>query len=258
MQLFALAYNLANFLRRLALPKSIRQWSLTTLRERLVKIGAKVTRHSKYVTFQLAKVAVPRQLFAAILERIGRLAMQPSLCDPVKEPRRAEYEEVFGESDGECTAFGRETAPEPTLWRARRASGWPVKPLLGGKIGGPTGIPHNAWLRWRSYRSERIRAASKWETRAKDLRMTLGTTALNEMAKPALRLAAAGLLSLFLLASAISALAATGGAQLGVMIDGPEHSWIGYPVPDDLNYLKNHGVKRHSLPHRLGAHAAEA
>ena len=65
---------------RLTLPKSIRQWSLTTLREKLVKIGAKVTRHSKYVTFQLAEVAVPRQLFAAILERIGRLAMQPALC----------------------------------------------------------------------------------------------------------------------------------------------------------------------------------
>ena len=80
LQLFALAYNLANFLRRLALPKSIRQWSLTTLREKLVKIGAKVTRHSKYVTFQLAEVAVPRQLFAAILERIGRLAMPLAVC----------------------------------------------------------------------------------------------------------------------------------------------------------------------------------
>jgi len=80
LQLFALAYNLGNFLRRLALPKSIRRWSLTTLREKLVKTGAKVTRHSKYVTFQLAEVAVPRHLFAAILERIGRLAMQPSLC----------------------------------------------------------------------------------------------------------------------------------------------------------------------------------
>ena len=80
LQLFALAYNLANFLRRLALPKGIRQWSLATLREKLVKIGAKVTRHSKYVTFQLAEVAVPRQLFAAIFERIRRLAMQPALC----------------------------------------------------------------------------------------------------------------------------------------------------------------------------------
>ena len=77
LQLFTLAYNLANFLRRLALPKSIRQWSLTTLREKLVKIGAKVVRHSKYVTFQLAEVAVPRELFAAILQRIERLAMPP-------------------------------------------------------------------------------------------------------------------------------------------------------------------------------------
>jgi hypothetical protein len=75
LQLFALAYNLANFLRRLAVPKSVSNGSLTTLREKLVKIGAKVARHSKYVFFQLAEVAVPRQLFAAIPERIRRLAM---------------------------------------------------------------------------------------------------------------------------------------------------------------------------------------
>jgi hypothetical protein len=80
LQLFALAYNLGNFLRRLALPKSVRQWSLTTLKEKLVKIGATVTRHAKYVTFQLAEVAVPRQLFASILERIGRLKSSPALC----------------------------------------------------------------------------------------------------------------------------------------------------------------------------------
>ena len=77
LQLFALAYNLGNFLRRLALPKPVRHWSLTTLREKLIKIGAKVTRHSKYVTFQLAEVAVTRNLFAAILNRIARLAMPP-------------------------------------------------------------------------------------------------------------------------------------------------------------------------------------
>ncbi len=63
-----------------AVPKSVSHWSLTTLREKLVKIGAKVTRHSKYVFFQLAEVAVPRHLFAAILERIRRLAMQPAVC----------------------------------------------------------------------------------------------------------------------------------------------------------------------------------
>jgi hypothetical protein len=77
LQLFALAYNLGNFLRRLALPKPVRHWSLTTLREKLIKIGAKVTRHSKYVTFQLAEVAVTRYLFAAILARIARLAIPP-------------------------------------------------------------------------------------------------------------------------------------------------------------------------------------
>ena len=75
LQLFALAYNLANFLRQLVLPRSIKGWTLTTLREKLIKIGAKVVTHAKYVVFQLAEVAVPRQLFAALLERIGRLRL---------------------------------------------------------------------------------------------------------------------------------------------------------------------------------------
>lgn len=79
LQLFALAYNLGNFLRRLALPKPVQHWSMTTLREKLIKIGAKVTRHSKYVFFQLAEVAVTRNLFAAILDRIAQLAIPPPL-----------------------------------------------------------------------------------------------------------------------------------------------------------------------------------
>jgi len=60
------------------LPRSVQTWTLTTLREKLIKIGAKVVRHAKAVTFQLAEVAVPRELFAAILERIGRLRAAPS------------------------------------------------------------------------------------------------------------------------------------------------------------------------------------
>jgi hypothetical protein len=75
LQLFALAYNLGNFLRRLALPKAVRHWTLTTLRDKLIKIGAKVTHHSKQVVFQLAEVAIPRQLFQAILQRIERLRL---------------------------------------------------------------------------------------------------------------------------------------------------------------------------------------
>ena len=78
LQLFALAYNLANFLRQLALPRPVRTWTLTTLREKLIKIGAKVVHHAKAVTFQLAEVAVPRELFVAILGRIGRLRAAPN------------------------------------------------------------------------------------------------------------------------------------------------------------------------------------
>ena len=46
--------------------------------EKLIKIGAKVVRRAKAVTFQLAEVAVPRVLFAVILVRIGRLRAVPS------------------------------------------------------------------------------------------------------------------------------------------------------------------------------------
>ena len=77
LQLFALAYNLANFLRSLALPSDVAHWSLSTLREKLVKIGARIVRHGRYVVFQLAEVAVPRSLFAEILRRIGRLRGSP-------------------------------------------------------------------------------------------------------------------------------------------------------------------------------------
>jgi hypothetical protein len=75
LQLFALAYNLGNFLRRLALPKKVKDWSLRTLKEKLIKIGAKVVRHSRYVIFQMAEVAVPRALFCEILYRIRQLML---------------------------------------------------------------------------------------------------------------------------------------------------------------------------------------
>ena len=60
LQLFALAYKLGNFLRRLALPRSVKHWLLTTLREKLIKIGAKVVTHAGYVVFQMADVAVAK------------------------------------------------------------------------------------------------------------------------------------------------------------------------------------------------------
>jgi hypothetical protein len=45
------------------------------LREKLIKIGAKVVQHARYVVFQMAEVAIPRGLFRAILERIRRLRL---------------------------------------------------------------------------------------------------------------------------------------------------------------------------------------
>ena len=53
-------------------------WSLTSLREKLIKIGAKVVSHGRYVTFQMAEVAVPRQIFADILSLIARLRAPPA------------------------------------------------------------------------------------------------------------------------------------------------------------------------------------
>jgi hypothetical protein len=73
LQLHALAYNLGNFLRTLAMPKTAEPWSLTSLREKLIKIGAKVISHGRYVTFQMAEVAVPKQMFREILSLIVRL-----------------------------------------------------------------------------------------------------------------------------------------------------------------------------------------
>ncbi|MFQ6676397.1 MAG: IS1380 family transposase [Fidelibacterota bacterium] len=71
--LFVLAYNLGNFLRRLVLPGKIKHWSLRSLLTKLIKIGAKVVRHSRYVTFQMAEVTISEKLFAEILFRIDRL-----------------------------------------------------------------------------------------------------------------------------------------------------------------------------------------
>ena len=79
LQLHALAYNLGNFLRTLATPDPIKGWSLTSLKEKLIKIGAKVVSHARYVAFQMAEVAISRHLFADI----------PRLLRPPPDPASA-------------------------------------------------------------------------------------------------------------------------------------------------------------------------
>jgi hypothetical protein len=45
-------------MRSLATPKAAETWSLTSLREKLIKIGAEAPSHVRYVTFQTVEVAV--------------------------------------------------------------------------------------------------------------------------------------------------------------------------------------------------------
>ena len=68
-----MTYNLGNFVRTLSLPKATEPWSLTSLREKPIKLGAKVVSRGRFVLFQMAEVAVPRQMFHDILLLIARL-----------------------------------------------------------------------------------------------------------------------------------------------------------------------------------------
>ena len=65
-------------MRTLVMPGTAEPWSLTSLREKLIKIGAKVVSHGRYVTFQMAEVAVSRQMFADILSLVARLRATPA------------------------------------------------------------------------------------------------------------------------------------------------------------------------------------
>ena len=65
-------------MRTLALPKEVEHWSLTTLREKQVKIGAKIVCHGRHIAFQLAEVAVPRDPFRKIPSLIDDLRRRPA------------------------------------------------------------------------------------------------------------------------------------------------------------------------------------
>jgi hypothetical protein len=75
--LFVLAYNLGNFMRRLALPEAMKHWSLTSIQTRMIKTGGRLVRHARRLTFQLAEVLVGREMLAGILERIRQLHLAP-------------------------------------------------------------------------------------------------------------------------------------------------------------------------------------
>jgi hypothetical protein len=68
---------LGNFLRRLTLPKALMGWCLRSGQLTRVKTGARLVRHARRLVFQMAEVAVPRDVWGAMLERIGRLRLVP-------------------------------------------------------------------------------------------------------------------------------------------------------------------------------------
>ena len=67
----------AIFPRTLATPEPIKDWLLSSLKEKLIKIGAKLISHGRYIAFQMAEVAIPRGLFADILRLIVELRAPP-------------------------------------------------------------------------------------------------------------------------------------------------------------------------------------
>jgi hypothetical protein len=103
LRLHALAYNLANLLRTRALPERVGQWSLATLRNRLVKTDARIVRHGRSVILQMAEVMVGRGLFQQILAAIAALrplpstpCWRPALAPPCPATRREACARVQG------------------------------------------------------------------------------------------------------------------------------------------------------------------
>ena len=78
LQLHVLAYNLGDFLRKLATLEPSKDWSMTSFKEKLIKIGAKIVSHSRRVAIQMTEVALPGNLFADILRLIAELRPPPA------------------------------------------------------------------------------------------------------------------------------------------------------------------------------------
>jgi hypothetical protein len=75
--LFILAYNLGNFMRRLALPEEMQHWSLTSIQTRMIKTGGRLVRHARGLVFQLAEVLLTGGMLFGILGRISQLRLAP-------------------------------------------------------------------------------------------------------------------------------------------------------------------------------------
>jgi len=121
LQLHALTYNLASFFRTLVLPDEIERWSLTMLRETVVKIGAKAMAHARYTAVQMPEAAVSHYLFRRILGSDRRPATKAdgAMLNPQTNAAAA-ADETDGSSvsEGGCLMGGAGAG-----WRMRPGSG---------------------------------------------------------------------------------------------------------------------------------------
>lgn len=76
LQVHALAYNILNWFRRLALSANMRKQRIDTVRLKLLKIAAKVVHSARYITFKLCSSSPYKNEFYETLSNIGKLNIQ--------------------------------------------------------------------------------------------------------------------------------------------------------------------------------------
>ena len=78
-------------------------WSLTSLKEKLIKIGAKVVSHGRYIAFQMAEVAIPRQMFQGrFLRLIAELRPATATSASMKRSIAIHSTATDGRSTSKC------------------------------------------------------------------------------------------------------------------------------------------------------------
>jgi hypothetical protein len=118
-------------MRTLATPGPIKDWTLTSLKDKLIRIGAKVVSHGRYIAFQMAEVAIPRQMFQETLRLIAELRPQPPPAPGMKtldghafnSNRREECAQMLGKMarsaprmPGGCVEWWQQSLRAPVLW----------------------------------------------------------------------------------------------------------------------------------------------
>ncbi len=76
LQIHALAYNIFNWFRRLALSANMRKQRIDTVRLKLLKIAVKVIHSARYIIFKLCSSCPYKNEFNETLSNIGKLNVQ--------------------------------------------------------------------------------------------------------------------------------------------------------------------------------------